>query len=375
MKTKKDLSKLKVAIVHDFLTQIGGAEKILESLVELFPRADIYMLVYNPKLAQTFLPGKIIRSSFLQKLPFMPNKFKMYLALMPRATESINLKGYDLVFSITSAFVKGVITTSPTVHICYLNTPTRYLWEISDFYIKTNFRSISRWFITPILKWIVFPFLKKWDLKASQRPDIIIANSINIDKKTKQYYHRASDAVIYPFVDDKFFVKPAKPKDFYLLAGRLVPYKRFDIVIEAFNKLQLPLKVIGTGYDEKRLQSLNRNPKTKFLGRVSDDELIGYYQNCRAYIFPADEDFGITPIEAMATGRPVVALGKGGALETVINGKTGIFFNKQDPQSVVEAVDKINENRFDTALIQRHALKFSKKRFILELKDIINKSL
>ena len=372
----QELGSLKVAIVHDFLTQIGGAEKILETFVEIFPKADIYMMLYDMKIVDKLLPNKKINTSFLQNYPFCPRKYKYYLPLMPKATESYNLDSYNLVLSITSAFAKGVKTNKNTIHICYLNTPTRYLWESSDYYLKTTIPKLLSPIIKPIIKWIIFPYLKRWDLIASQRPNYIIANSQTIYKRTKKFYHRTPDAVIYPYVDiQKYSHYPSKPDNYYLLAGRLVPYKRNDIVIEAFNKLRLPLKIIGTGYDKDRLMKLNTSPYTTFLGRVSDEELINVYKNCRAYIFPALEDFGITPIEAMSAGRPVIAFGEGGATETIVDKKTGIFFDKQTPEDVIKAVKKFNQISFEPHKIQEHALQFSKERFKKEIITFIKKSI
>lgn len=363
---------MKIAIVHDFLTQIGGAEKILQAYAEMFPKADIYMLLYDNKVADKLLPGRKIHVSFLQNYPLCPRGYKYYLWLMPKATESYNLAGYDLVLSITSAFAKGIKTTGKTIHICYLNTPTRYLWEISDYYLKTSLPKFISPLATPIMKYLIFPYLRRWDLRAAQKPDYIIANSKTIYNRTQKYYHRNPDTVIHPFAEtDMSLGVSDMPGDYYLLAGRLVPYKMNDIVIKAFNKLKLPLKVVGTGYGEQRLKGLNTSPVTTFLGRVSDADLIKAYQNCRAYIFPALEDFGITPVEAMTAGRPVIAYGKGGATETIIDKVTGLFFYQQTPEDVIKAIEKFERLKFNPHQIRSHALQFSKERFKKEITAFI----
>lgn len=356
----KELKGLRVAIIHDFLVQIGGAEKILQSFVEIFPQAEVFTMIADDKTVKELIPNQKIHLSFLQKMPFCPKKYKLYLGLMPKATESFSLKEYDLVLSITSAFVKGVITDNKkTLHICYLNTPTRYLWDITDFYLKTTVSNI----LIPVVK-LLLPYLRSWDLKAAKRPDLIIANSKNIDKRMRRHYHRKSDAIIFPWADVKrFFQNKNEDDSYYLLAGRMVPYKRNDIVIEAFNQLKLPLKVIGTGYGLEQLKKLNTNPNTIFLGRVTDKELIKIFQRCKAFIFPSLEDFGIAPIEAMAAGKPVIAFGQGGALETVVADKTGIFFDSQTPDAIIKSIHRFERKRFNYRVIQEHTLQFSKESF------------
>lgn len=368
----KNIKDLKVAIIHDFFIQIGGAEKILCALVELFPQAEIFTIAANDRVVQELIPNQKLTTSFIQRLPFSPKFYRIYLFLMPKAIESFRLDGFDLVISITSAFAKGVITHPPTVHVCYLNTPTRYLWDISDYYLKTS----VPWGLRTITKYLIFPYLKYKDIQASKRPDYIIPNSNTIDERTKRVYDRSGDQIIYPFVDTNKIKSSNKPdKGYFLLAGRLVPYKRNDIVIKAFNELKLPLLVVGTGSDYKKLVKLNTNPKTIFKGRVSDNQLLKYYQNCKAYIFPAYEDFGITPVEAMAAGRPVIAYGRGGATETVINNKTGVFFKHQTPDDVIKAIHKFNALKFSKSEIISRGLQFSKNRFINNMKQFINKKL
>lgn len=361
---------MKVALIHEFLTQLGGAEKVLQAIIELFPDAPIYTLVYNEKKTGSVFGKKDIRTSFLQKMPFGVSKYKWYLTLMPTAIESFDLSDYDLVISDSSAFAKGVITQPGTVHICYCHTPTRYLWQISDFYLKT---AGIPW---PIDK-IVPPFLnylRVWDWQAAQKPDHIIANSKTTQARIKRYYNRDSD-IIHPFVDSAGFQPSEKVKDYYLIAGRMVPYKKNDLVIQAFNDLKLSLKVVGDGYGLAELKKLVKNPKIEFLGRVSDQELKKYLAECRAFIFPSEEDFGIMPLEAMASGRPVIAYKKGGATETIKEGITGTFFKEQTPQCLIDTIKRFHADKYNSRVIRQHALDFDKSIFKKKLKEYIEKHL
>lgn len=356
-----DLKKIKVALVHDFLMQLGGAENILQEFADIFPQADIYTIISDPKTNEKLLPNRKVINSFIQNLPLAKRFYKIYLGLMPKAIESFDLSGYDLVLSDCSAFAKGVITNSKTTtHICYLHTPTRYLWGETDFYIKTSVPKIAQ----PFVK-LMIPYLRRWDLKAAKRPDYIIANAQTISDRSQKYYCRPADTVIYPFADiAKFSQHKTLPTgDFFLMANRLVPYKRNDIVIQAFNDLKIPLKVIGSGYSLNYLRSINTSPNTQFLGRVSDEDLIDNYLRCRAYIFPALEDFGITPIEAMSAGKPVIAYGEGGVTESVIDGKTGLFFKPQTPQAVKRAIEKFNHTNFNRETIIKRSQIFTKQQF------------
>lgn len=359
---------MKVALVHEFLTQYGGAEKVLEAILEIFPDATIHTLVYDKEKMGKFFGKYKIKTSFLQKMPFGVKKYKWYLTLMPKAIESFDFTGYDLVLSDASAFAKGVITKKPTVHICYCHTPTRYLWQETKSYVQTaEMPNIIRPLMPPFIK-----ALRKWDYKAAQRPDYIIANSQTVQKRIKKYYKRDS-TVIYPFVDIQSFSASDHVKNFYLIAGRMVPYKRNDIVVQAFNKLSdKTLIVAGAGYGLEELKTLASSSNIKFKGRVSDESLKQYFSTCRAFIFAAEEDFGITPLEAMASGRPVIAYGVGGATETIVDGKTGIFFNAQTPEAVIDAINKFEKKQFNQSDSVAQAKKFEKKQFIAKMKTYIN---
>lgn len=362
---------MKVAFVHEFLTQFGGAERVLLALLEIFPDAPVYTMIYNKEKTGSYFSKYNIRTSYLQNMPLAKEKSRWYLALMPNAIESFNLSQYDLVLSDASAFAKGVKTNKNTYHICYCHTPTRYLWSDRETYLKSQNIPWPVHMIVPL----VLDILKKWDYKAAQRPDRMIANSNYIKARIKKYYNRDAD-VIYPFVDDDKFTKPSKKEDYYLIAGRLVPYKRYDIAIEAFNKM--PDKKLyvagsnilaGSGAKYTKLEEMATSKNIKFLGRVSDEKLASLYKKAKAYIFPSEEDFGITPLEAMAAGTPVIAYNAGGAKETVIQGKTGVFFNKQNSESLLEAIDKFETMDFEYTNLINQAKKFSKDNF---KKNIIN---
>lgn len=372
----KALKNLKIAIVVEELTQLGGAERLLDYYLELFPKVPVFTLVWDDEKTQHRYRGFDIRPSFIQRLPFGVKKYKFYLPLMPRAVESFKLDEYDLVLSITSALAKGVITKEPAVHICYCNTPTRYLWIDSESYIK-NAPIPS--FIRPLMPWVLSR-LRKWDMVASKRPDYYIANSKNVEDRITKYYHRSSTP-IFPPVDTKAFeigknFKARLPRsrgsiEYYLLVSRIEPYKKVDLVIDAFKKLDLPLKIVGGG---SRLAEYRQGlPKNiELVGRVSDEKLAEYYQNCIAFIFPQEEDAGITPLEAMACGRPVIAFGRGGALESVVDGKTGVLFKDQTIESLSKAIERSQNIKFDAGAIRKHAEGFDKEIFKQRIIEYIN---
>jgi len=363
------LRKLKVAIVTEELTQLGGSERVLDCFTELFPAAPIYTIVWDDNKTGGKYRKKDIRTSFIQKMPLGVKKYKWYLPLMPMAIERWNLKKYDLVLSVTSALVKGIKIQKPTVHICYCNTPTRYLWFESDSYIKNA--PIPK-FIRPLMP-MVIKFLKKWDLKASKRPDFYITNSRNVQKRIRKYYHRDSFP-IFPPVDIKRFRPKNAPGQYYLVVSRIEPYKKVDLVTRAFKKLKLPLKIVGSGTRYKEYSQEN-SPNIEFIGRVDDESLAKYYQNAIATIFPQEEDAGIVPLESMAAGKPVIAYGRGGALESVVDGKTGIFFAEQSVKGIIEAIRKFQKMKFDSRLIRTHAEKFDKGIFKKKVLDYINSKL
>ena len=357
MSNIEKLQNLKIAIVVEELTQLGGAERLLDAYLELFPKAPVFTLVFDEERTLHRYDKFDIRPSFIQKLPFGIKKYKFYLPLMPKAVESFKLDNFDIVLSITSALVKGVKTKKPTVHICYCNTPTRYLWFDSAEYIKN---APIPFFIRPFVPFMLSR-LKKWDLKASKRPDFYIANSINAEKRIKKYYNRNSYPV-FPPVDAKHFKLSNKSGKYYLLVSRIEPYKKVDLAIDAFKKLKMPLKIVGGGTRFNEYQN-KISSNIELVGQVSDEKLAEYYQNCKAFIFPQEEDAGITPLEAMACSRPVIAYGKGGALESVIDGKTGVLFKEQSVECLIDAIKRSQKISFDKKIIRRHAESFDKEIF------------
>ncbi|MBU0707145.1 glycosyltransferase [Patescibacteria group bacterium] len=357
---------MKIALVHDHLAQDGGAEKVLQVFQEIFPNAPTYTLVYNRKNANPSFRNKKINTSFIQKMPLGVRRYQWYLPWMPTAVEKYDLTEYDVILSSCSAFAKGVITRPDTVHICYCHSPTRYLW--SDTYSYVNELHYPK-FVKGLIS-MFLPRIRLWDQMAAQRVDKFIANSEAVQQRIRKYYRRGSD-VIYPPVNTSQFTVSKEVGDYYLIGGRIVPYKRFDLAIQAFNKLHLPLKVFGSGAEEKRLRSMAKS-NIEFLGQVDDDQRRNLYRHAKAFLYPQEEDFGITAIEAMASGRPVIAYAKGGALDTVIDGKTGVFFHDQNWAALADTVLRFNSEKFDPNEIHTHAQKYNVENFKSQILAYIN---
>jgi len=360
------LRKLKIAIVCDWLTNFGGAEKVILALHRLFPSAPIYTPVYNAAKMHGFEDARII-TSYLQHFPLAAQKHQLYLPFYPRVFEQYNLDDFDIVISSSHSCAKGIITKPSTMHVCYCHSPMRYAWEDSINYIND-------YEINPLIK-IAAKYsihkLRLWDRLSAERVDHFIANSKTVQKRIYKYYRKPS-SVIHPFVDVGQFPLSRKRQDYFLAAGRLIPYKKFDLIVETFNRLKLPLKIVGTGVSFNKLRDM-AGSNIEFLGFVNNKELSELYQNAKAFIFPQIEDFGITPLEAMATGCPVIAHNQGGALETVIDNKTGIFFDEQTPESLAAAITRFNKNRFDPEKIRNHASGFDIEVFNSKILEYLEK--
>jgi len=354
-----NFSKLKIAIVCDWLTTPGGAVKVIHSIHTLFPQAPIYTTLFDPVRNKHFTEANI-RTSYLQKLRF--KKHQILLPFMPSIFENFNLDEFDIVISSSHSCAKGIITRPSTLHICYCHSPMRYAWEDSINYINAYSTNLLVKKIAPL-------FLHKirlWDRLSADRVDYFIANSRHVQQRILKYYRRPS-TVIHPFVNMGQFNPGKERGDYYLAVGRLTNYKKFDLLIETFNELGYRLKIAGTGSHEKKLKKMAKN-NFNFLGYVDDDRLAELYGNARALIFPQQEDFGIIPLEAMAAGCPVIAYAGGGALETVVDGESGIFFHEQTPASLKKAISNFEKKNFDPQKIRLHAEKFNEKvlSFIVE---------
>ncbi|MFQ5714311.1 MAG: glycosyltransferase [Candidatus Scalinduaceae bacterium] len=401
---------MKVALVHDWITGMRGGEKVLEVFCELFPHAHLYTLLHNKGSVSDIIENMDIRTSFVQHFPLIKNKYRHFLPIFPTAIERFNLEGYDLVLSSSHCVAKGVVTGSGTLHVCYCFTPMRYIWDMYDeYFTKEKSSVITRKFIS-----LVLDYLRKWDVESSRRVDRFVAISKYVAGRIKKYYDRESD-IIFPPVDCSYFnpgtssvPRPSRLRlaeeprlspprcngDFYLMVSPLAPNKRVDIAIKAFNKLSLSLKIIGNGQEEKRLEKIT-DKNVELMGWQSDEVVREHYINCKALIFPGVEDFGIVPLEAQACGKPVIAYGKGGVLETVIplndnklntdaeNGKpalteptsaTGMFFYEHTPESLARAVIHFEsvKDLFNKTKIREHAESFDRAIFKERIKDYID---
>jgi glycosyltransferase involved in cell wall biosynthesis len=349
---------MRVAIVHYWLVNMRGGERVLEALCELFPEADIFTHVYAPDRISETIRRHRVRTTFVAKLPWACRLYQSYLPLMPLALEQLDLREYDLVISSESGPAKGVLTRPDALHVCYCHTPMRYVWNMYQEY-REGLPGMKRWAMSLLLHKI-----RQWDVSSAARVDHFVANSYNVARRIRKYYRRDA-MVIPPPVDLERFggVRPSRCGDFYLCIGQLIQYKKVGVAVRAFNQLGKRLVVIGEGKEREALGKI-AGPNITFLDRVDDAVLKDYYARCRALVFTAEEDFGIVPLEAMAAGKPVIAYGRGGARETVVPGRTGIMFPNQTSESLAEAVLRFErtELAFDAAEIAAHAATFSKER-------------
>lgn len=352
---------IKIAFIHDWLTVNGGAERVLGVLHQMYPDAPIYTTIYNKDKFPQFKDAKII-TSYLDKIPLAHKKHQIFIPLMPKAIESFDLSKFDIIFSNSHACAKGAIKAKNAYHLCYCHTPMRYVW----------LPEIDNRASTSLLRRQAVKYLKKWDLATVDRVDQYYGNSNYISQRIKTLYSRDAQT-IYPPVDTSAWHPSKNQDDYFLFISRLITHKKPDLVIEAFNQLGLPLKIVGTGPELERLKAMAK-PNIQFTGRVSDDELKKLYSETRALIFPSIDDFGLVPVEVMASGRPVIAINIGGAAETVIEGKTGTLFSEQTPQSIIEAVTRFNKMTFNPAEIRSWAEKFDIKVFQDKIKKAVDQA-
>lgn len=358
---------MNVALVHDWLNQLGGAEDVLEEMTQLFPTAPIYTSMYWREKMPAHWQQWDIRTSFVGRLPGAYRHHQRYLPLYPLAFEAFDLQGYDLVLSNKSGFCHGVLTGPETMHICYCLTPTRFLWRYHQYAEQENLGRFIRALLPPFLA-----YLRMWDRLAADRVDHFIAISQEVRRRIGKVYGREA-TIIYPPVDTGRFEPAGRTDDYYLMLGRLVPYRRLDLLIEAFNRLDRPLLIAGQGRDRERLEAM-AGPNVKFLGYVPDEEVPDLMARCRAFLWPGEEDFGIAPLQAMAAGRPVIAYAAGGVLDTVVPG-TGVLFAQQTVQAIMEAVSQFDPDSVDTGFIRRHAEKFDRHVFQQQLTKFIEQKM
>lgn len=353
---------MRVALVYDRVNKWGGAERVLLALHELFPDAPLYTSVHNPAHAR-WAKVFTIKTSFLQHIPIARGAHEYFAMFMPLAFEGFNFDRYDLVISVTSEAAKGIITHPATKHICICLTPTRYLWSgYGEYFNNQLFRMM-----TSPLVW----YLRRWDLTASDRPDVMVAISGEVKSRVKKYYKKTVSVIYPPVTLQSRSRRLSRSGDYFLVVSRLVQYKRVDIAISACNQLGLPLKIVGVGSQFFRLKKL-AGPTVEFIGNLTDAELVEYYKGCKALIFPGKEDFGLTIVEAQAYGKPVIAFRGGGALETVIGGETGMFFYPQTAAALKSALKRFQDRSFRPAVSRKQAEKFNKKRFKREILQLVD---
>ncbi|NTW13598.1 MAG: glycosyltransferase family 4 protein [Candidatus Moranbacteria bacterium] len=360
---------MKIALVHDYLVQYGGAEGVLQAFREVYPEAPIYTLIHDRESVHGLFDDARIHTSFLQRIPGVRRAHRIFPLLMPGAIEEFDLSGYDVVLSDSASFAKGVLTGPDTLHISYIHTPMRYAWDdcqkyTEDFGFPRMIRRIVPFFMNP---------LRLWDRASADRPDLILANSGFVARRIRKYYGREA-RVIPPPVDTRRFHVSDTRGDYFLMVGRLIAYKRFDIAVEAFTRLGIPLKIAGRGPELKRLKKM-AGPNIEFLGRVPDGELSRHYAECRAFIFPQEEDFGIVAMEALASGRPVIAYRGGDIEERIEEGVSGMFFDEQTPEAVMEAVSRFDDSGFDPERIREKAIPFDKEVFMTTIREYVGTAL
>jgi glycosyltransferase involved in cell wall biosynthesis len=355
---------MKVAIVHDFFCNLGGSDQVAAVLHQLYPDAPVYTLLVSDRNRQgALLQGMNIKTSFVQRLPLARRRHEIYLPLFPLAVELFDLTGFDLVLSSSHACAKGIIPAPEALHICYCHTPARYAWDLSYLYAR-RVSGLLRGYIA-----LVMHRFRVWDVSTASRVDHFVANSRFVARRIERYYRRPS-TVIYPPVDTAYFTPGGEGGDYYLVVSRLTAYKQIDLAVEAFNRLGKPLWIVGDGPDRRRLQAMSGS-NVRFLGALPREGVRDAMRGCQALIFPGKEDFGITPVEVQATGRPVIAYGRGGVLESVIDGVTGVLSGEQTAEALCEAVDRAAHLSFDQDIIRQHAVRFDREVFCRKMTAFI----
>lgn len=365
-------SKPKVAVVHDFLYCYAGAEKVLEQIIGIFPDAELFSIFdFLPENERGFIHGKTVHSTFIQKLPLASRKHRHYLPLMPIAIEQLDVSAYDIVISSSYLAAKGVITSPSQLHVCYCHSPARYAWDLQHQYLAES--GLTRG-LKSLLVRAILHYIRTWDTRTANGVDLFVSNSNFVGRRIEKVYRRQS-TTIYPPVDTKVFTQVDEKDDFYVTASRMVPYKRIDLIVEAFNRMpNRRLVVVGDGPDFEKIKAIAK-PNIRLVGHQPVEILREYMQRARAFLFAAEEDFGIAPVEAQACGTPVIAYGRGGATESVIANRTGIFFDEQTPEAIVDAVQAFEKKpRWDVKVIRESAERFSVERFRKELGDLVNEA-
>jgi len=358
---------MKIALVHDFLLKLGGAERVLKVLSEMYPEAPIYTLLYDEKVCGEVFPKERVRTSCLQNFPeFIRRRHRFLTHKMPRAIEELDLSEYDLVISSSAAYSHGLVVPVTTKHVCYCHSPMRYAWDHSSEYLEEN--NVHGW--KKILYAWLIRNLREWDQVAADRPDKYLANSQTVALRLKKYYKVDAD-VVFPPVDTHKFKVIDENSDYFLIVSTLTPYKRIDLAVQLFNKIGRRLVVIGDGSHREYLEAIAAD-NIDFLGFKKDEEVREYMQNARALLFPGEDDFGIVPVEAMACGKPVLAFGKGGALETVVPGETGELFYEPTVESMEDGLARLmyNEKNYKPLSIRRHANQFSREEFEKKIRAV-----
>ena len=360
---------MKIAIVHERLDVLGGAERVIQTLHALYPQAPIFTSFVDLKALPDEFQRMDIRTSYMQKLPtFLKKRSDKLLPLYMFAFQDFDLSEYDMVISSSYVAAKSILTPSTTCHICYCHTPMRFAWDLYPEYMRGGANRFTKAAVRVLLQ-----YFRLWDVQTSNNVDYFISNSQIIRQRISKHYRRSAEVIPPPVETSRFSPAEASEDEYYLAVSRLVPYKRIDLAVEAFNKLGLKLVVIGSGREEKRLRAM-AGPSVRILGWQPDEEVARYLTGAKGLIFPGEEDFGILPVEAQAAGCPVIAYGKGGALETVIANRTGVFFPEQNADSIVEAVERFERISFDRNAIAAHAREFDEKVFSRRVDDFVKKS-